>query len=294
MKIGITTFLLSLVCLCLPAQDFKKHIVYLASESLHGRAPATTDERNAADYIKGEFKLAGCTSVTYQFFPFENDSALNVIGMLDLKKDSTVIIAAHYDHLGTGSEKSLEITGKKGIHAGADDNASGVSMMIELAKGISETKNWNYNFVFAGFSAHEAGLFGSEYFNKSTLCSSLKIRAVINFDMIGRMDKSNPVIRISGAKTDETFSNYFNSLTGQTIYIRYDDSNITESDLRFFAEKTIPVLNFTTGIHHDYHKMGDTENKINYLGMEMIFEFTKTLLNLFKVNHPKDCRAGSN
>jgi aminopeptidase YwaD len=201
------------------------------------------------------------------------------------EKDSTVIIAAHYDHLGTGSEKSLEISGKKGIYFGADDNASGVAMMIELIKTISETKNWKYNFVFAGFSAHEAGLFGSDYFSKSTLCNSLKIRAVINFDMVGRMDTTYPTVRISGAETDKLFSNYFKSLTDNAIHFRYDDANITESDLRPFAEKKIPVLNCTTGIHSDYHKMSDTENKINYQGMEMIFELTQSMLNIFQSNN---------
>lgn len=285
MKIGILTFALMLLCLCSSAQNFKRHIVFLASQPLHGRAPATADERNAADYINCEFMSAGCTSVVYQPFPFQNDSAINIIGMLDLKKDSTVIIAAHYDHLGTGSEKSLEISGKKGIYFGADDNASGVAMMIELIKTISETKNWKYNFVFAGFSAHEAGLFGSDYFSKSTLCSSLKIRAVINFDMVGRMDTTYPTVRISGAETDKLFSNYFKSLTDNAIHFRYDDANITESDLRSFVEKKIPVLNCTTGIHSDYHKMSDTENKINYQGMEMIFEFIQSMLNIFQSNN---------
>ncbi|MBK9461411.1 MAG: M28 family peptidase [Sphingobacteriales bacterium] len=90
------------------------------------------------------------------------------------------------------------------------------------------------------------------------------------------MPYSNPLRNIS---------NYFKSLTDNTIHFRYDDANITESDLRPFAEKKIPVLNCTTGIHSDYHKMSDTENKINYQGMEMIFELTQSMLNIFQSNN---------
>ncbi len=290
MKTDIVTVLLVLFCGCASAQDFKKHVVFLASPNLHGRAPASADERNAANYLKQQFIWAGCTSVAYQFFPFQNDSALNVIGMFDLQKDSTVIISAHYDHLGSGSEKSLEMPGKKGIYPGADDNASGVALMLALVKAISDADDWQYNFVFAAFSAHEAGLVGSDYFSKSTLCSDLKIRVVLNFDMVGRMDTTYPTLRISGAETDTLFSRYFKSLPDGVIHFRYDDANITQSDLRSFAEKAIPVLNFSTGIHSDYHKMSDTEDKINYRGMEMVFEFTHSLLQLFTVHKRQDCR----
>src|SRR5687767_4964370 len=104
-------FLLFASLLCLPAvaQDFKKHILFLASDSLHGRAPGTADELKAAGYIASQFDSAGCTSVFYQRFPFEKDSAVNVIGVSDFNQDSTIIICADYDHLGHGSNKSKEI-----------------------------------------------------------------------------------------------------------------------------------------------------------------------------------------
>jgi len=280
MKILIANILLISICINSFAQDFKKHIVFLTSESLHGRAPATTDEQKAADYILHEFISANCSSVSVQKLPFENDSAINVIGMFDFKKDSTVIISAHYDHLGNGSDKSREVSAK-GIHPGADDNASGVAMIIELAKTISKKSKWKYNFLFIGFSAHEAGLFGSDYFSKSTLCNSLKIRAVINFDMVGRLNKTLPIVRISGRNTDNDFSIFFKSAVIQNLHFRYDDSNISQSDLKSFTEKKIPVLNVTTGTHDDYHKMSDTEDKINYDGMNDIFKLTESLLSIF-------------
>lgn len=284
MKIRITAFLFITVCLSSPAQDFKKHIVFLASEYLHGRASATVDEKMSAEYIHNELISVGCASVSFQQFPFGNSSATNVIGILDFKKDSTVIISAHYDHLGLGSGKSLEVV-KKGVHPGADDNASGVAMMIELARSISGMKDCRYNFVFAGFSAHEAGLYGSDYFSKSELCNSLKIRAVINFDMVGRLDRTSSIVRISGSESDERFSNFFKGLAEDaTLHFRFDDENISQSDLKPFAERKIPVLNITTGIHDDYHKMSDTEDKINYNGMNRIFKFTESLFTLFTVD----------
>ncbi|CAN5481270.1 hypothetical protein BH11BAC1_BH11BAC1_27260 [soil metagenome] len=277
MKTGIISLVLIFVWLSSPAQDFKKHILFLASDSLHGRAPATIDERNAADYIHHEFVSGKCTSVSFQKFPFGTDAATNVIGMLDLKKDSTVIISAHYDHLGYGSDKSHEIN-KRGIHHGADDNASGVAMMIELAKWIIEKKDWNYNFVFAAYSAHEAGLYGSDNFSKSEMCSALKIRAVVNLDMVGRLDKTSSIIRVSGKDTDPGFSTFFQSDSGTMLHFRFDDTNINQSDLKSFAALEIPVLNFTTGVHDDYHKMSDTEDKINYDGMKKVYSLIETLL----------------
>jgi Zn-dependent M28 family amino/carboxypeptidase len=280
-KIGLTGIWM-LIYFYLPAQHFKKHIAWLSSPALHGRSAASANEKKAADYIKKELLAAGCNWVKLQQFSFQNKQAINVIGMLNFKKDSTIIISAHYDHLGLGSDKSMEIVNKAGIYPGADDNASGVAMMIELAKAFSKNNRWKYNIVFAGFSAHEAGLFGSDYFSKSNLGSSLKIRAVINFDMVGRLNADYPVVRISGADTDAMFSNYFKTDTARDIHFRFDDSNISLSDLKPFAAAHIPVLNYTTGLQADYHKKSDTEDKINYNGMKAIFSEVQSLLEIFK------------
>ena len=263
-------------CIGCNAQDFKTHIRFLASDSLHGRLAGSADELKAANYIASEFKLAKCKMV-FQKFPFEKDSALNVFGFYDVGSDTTIIISAHYDHLGYGTDKSHEII-KKGIHPGADDNASGVAMMVELAKWISKTAGWKYNFVFAAYSAHEAGLYGSAYFAKSNLSRSLKIRSVINLDMVGRLDPVSKTIRISGAETDSVFHAYFQDHQDSLLHFLYDDSNILLSDLKPFSEKGVPVLNITTGIHDDYHRIGDVESKINYPGMKNVFNALQGLL----------------
>ena len=139
--------------------------------------------------------------------------------------------------------------------------------------------HWKYNFVFVAYSAHEAGLFGSDYFSKSDLCKGLKIRAAINFDMLGRLDSTAKIIRVSGAGTDSAFYRLFRIESGIPLYFRFDDENIAESDLKPFALKNISVLNLTTGIHEDYHRISDTEDKINYNGMRQIYQLIEKVLH---------------
>lgn len=261
----------------LQAQNFKKHIAYLASDSLHGRGPATVDEHKAAAYIKAQFK-GRKTSTVFQKFPFERDSATNVLVFFDCKKDSTIILSAHYDHLGMGSNKSKELVNRTGIYNGADDNASGVALVLETAKWLIKTKKHRYNYVFAFYSAHEAGLYGSAYFGQSALCENLKVRAVLNFDMVGRLDNAAKTLRVTGAKTDAVFDRYFESVQKKPLNFRYDDAFLLSSDLKPFAVKNLPTLGFSTGIHDDYHKKSDDEGKINYPGMELILNSIKGLL----------------
>ncbi|MBK7149734.1 MAG: M28 family peptidase [Bacteroidetes bacterium] len=248
---------------------------------MHGRAPGTADEEKAAGYIALHLDAAECKLV-FQQFPFEKDSALNVFGFLDFKKDSTIIISAHYDHLGYGTNKSREII-KKGIHHGADDNASGVAMMLELSQMLSnplyKIRMAKYNYFFAAYSAHEAGLFGSAYFAGTKLCDSLKIRAVINFDMVGRLDTGSRIIRVSGVGTDSIFHSFFQQQDSM-LHFRLDDEKLLQSDVKPFAEKGIPVLHVTTGVHEDYHRISDTADKINYSGLQNIFNVLHRLLLL--------------
>lgn len=269
---------LSLLCFSgTHAQHFNQHILFLASDSLQGRAPASRGETLAASYIAAVFDSSGCHTV-FQKFPFGKDIATNVIGLKNMGKDSTVIVSAHYDHLGVGSNKSREVI-RKGIHHGADDNASGVAMMLEVAKWIAAGGNRSYNFVFVAYSAHEAGLFGSAHFSQSAYCDSLKIKAVINFDMVGRLDTTSKTLRVSFNTADSIFTRFFENENDRQLHFRLDDSNIPFTDVKSFAEKKIPVLSITTGIHNDYHRISDTEDKINYPGMKIISRVILKFLN---------------
>lgn len=269
----LTAMLLLFLSITLHAQDFKKHVQYLASDSLEGRLPGTAGEDSARLYIT---KSVAWERTNLELIKFDTIVATNVFGVLNSNNDSTIIISAHYDHLGHGEYKSKEII-KKGIHNGADDNASGVAMALELAKELKPDTTLKYNYLFAFYSAHEPGLYGSAFFASSPLGKSLKIRAVLNFDMVGRFDETGKTIRISGAKTDSVFSEFFNKKDTAISY-RFDDTNLLLSDLKPFAEMGLPVLNITTGIHDDYHKTTDDENKINYRGMGLIFNRITLLL----------------
>ena len=109
----------------------------------------------------------------------------NVVGYIDNNQDETIIIGAHYDHVGYGDFGSL-YDGKKEVHNGADDNASGVSILINLAKGLSEITDYNY--LFIAFSGEEHGLFGSSYYAKNPTINLETVRFMINFDMVGRLN----------------------------------------------------------------------------------------------------------
>lgn len=263
------------------SQDFQKHILYLASDSLHGRAPGTNDEMLAAKYIsialpKSKF------NIKHQSFSFLVDSiktknATNLICSLNKNRtnDSTIILVAHYDHLVMGSLKSLEIlqSKKQQIHNGADDNASGVAMVIELGKWLAKQKNKKYNIILLFTSAHEAGLFGAESFVKSNNIEALKIKTVFNFDMVGRLDNSSKILSVSDNKLDSSFYNT------NTLNFSINDVNIiAHSDLKYFVEYPIHLINFTTGTHEDYHRISDDEIKINYEGMKLIYEYIQQLL----------------
>ena len=113
------------------------------------------------------------------------------------------------------------------------------------------------------------------------MCNSLKIRAVINLDMVGRLDSTSKTLRISGSETDPIFHTLFHQQPDSILHFRFDDENILLSDLNPFAEKGIPVLNITTGIHDDYHRISDLESKINYEGMNSIFRFIKKILSCY-------------
>lgn len=96
--------------------------------------------------------------------------------------------------------------------------------------------------------------------------------------MVGRLDSISKTLRISGAETDSAFHTFFQQQQDSVFHFRFDDENILLSDLKPFAQRGIPVLNITTGIHDDYHRISDTENKINYTGMKSIFKMVEDLL----------------
>jgi aminopeptidase YwaD len=207
-------------------------------------------------------------------------SGRNVVGYLDNGAARTVILGAHYDHLGYGEDNnSMLRTGEKQIHNGADDNASGTAALIELARILKEAKSKNNNYLFIAFSAEELGLNGSKYFSEHPTIDIRTVNYMINMDMVGRLNDSSNVVTVGGYGTSPQWSSLINPNDKKNPFtIRIDSSGTGPSDHTSFYRKDIPVLFFFTGLHTDYHKPSDDADRINYIGETKIINYITGLL----------------
>jgi membrane-associated protease RseP (regulator of RpoE activity) len=156
------------------------------------------------------------------------------------------------------------------IHNGADDNASGVAVMLYLAdKLVGE--NTNNNYLFIAFSGEEMGLLGSNYFVKNPTINTKAVNYMINMDMVGRL-KADSTLAVYGVGTSPFFKSIIESHNTKFKLIE-KESGVGPSDHTSFYLADIPVLHFFTGQHEDYHKPGDDSNKLNYKGMETISNY---------------------
>ncbi|MCS6885894.1 MAG: M20/M25/M40 family metallo-hydrolase [Acidobacteriota bacterium] len=203
----------------------------------------------------------------------ESRTTANVVGLLEGETKEYLLIGAHYDHLGLGGSGSLA-PDRQGVHHGADDNASGVAGLLELARIMSLQNRLKRGIVFAAFSGEEEGLLGSAYYAKHPLVPIEQTVAMLNMDMIGRMRDDRLVIGGAGTSTGwKKLVDGANSLRG--LQISYQDDGYGPSDHASFYAQNVPVLFFFTGNHEDYHKPSDTYDKINYLGMKTILALVR-------------------
>jgi hypothetical protein len=200
--------------------------------------------------------------------------ARNVIGFIDNHAANTVILGAHYDHLGYGEDKTALDTGHL-IHNGADDNASGTAALIELARMLKKSAPVNNNYLFINFSAEELGLLGSKYWIEHPT-ATITPNYMINMDMVGRYDTAHK-LTIGGYGTSPVWSQVLSNTPGSLV-TNYDSTGGGPSDHASFYRKDIPVLFLFTGSHSDYHKATDDWNKINFTGEKDIVNFTYHLI----------------
>ena len=202
----------------------------------------------------------------------------NVIGYIDNNAANTIIIGAHYDHLGYGEDHTSLYSGTTPqIHNGADDNASGTAAVIELSKMLKASKYKNNNFLFICFSGEEIGLFGSKYFAEHPTVDFSTVNYMINLDMVGRLNDSTHGLNIGGYGTSPFWGEAL-SPDDKYFKIKFDSSGTGPSDHTSFYRKDIPVLFFFTGIHSDYHKPTDDADKINYTGEWMVLKYIYKLI----------------
>lgn len=277
--------------------SMKEDVTALAHDNLLGRETGTQGEIMAAEYIAKRFKEEGLeakgTANFYQDFKFKpstnphqesqvvdslSDGTLvgrNVVGYLDMKAPKTVVIGAHYDHLGMGGIGSLYREGEA-IHNGADDNASGVAVMIHLAKELQKLE-LNSNVVFIAFSGEEMGLLGSAYWVKNPTIDSKSISYMINMDMVGRLNKEN-TLAVHGVGTSPIFKQTLFANNTSNFNLAEHESGVGPSDHTSFYVADIPVLHFFTGQHEDYHKPSDDSEKLNYDGMKAIADYIQRII----------------
>jgi peptidase M28-like protein/PDZ domain-containing protein/PA domain-containing protein len=177
-----------------------------------------------------------------------------------------VVIGAHYDHLGLGDRNSLAPSQVGQIHHGADDNASGTSGVLEIARLAAKNKNeWKRSILFITFAGEEIGLLGSSHFVNHPTVPLKDVVGMINMDMIGRLN--NDRLFVGGVGTSPSFKSWLEEFNKAVhLQLDYSDSGYGASDHMSFNSKKIPVLFFFSGLHTDYHKPSDTFDKINANG----------------------------
>ncbi len=208
----------------------------------------------------------------------------NVVGYIDNGAATTVVLGAHYDHLGFGEDgNSMLRTAAKQVHNGADDNASGTAALLEIARALKGSKNKQNNYLFIAFSGEELGLFGSKYFVENPTIDLKSVSYMINMDMIGRLSDSSKTITIGGYGTSPLWGELYNAtgkgkLYNTNLLYRFDSSGTGPSDHTSFYRKDIPVLFYFTGLHSDYHRPTDDFDKINYTGQLHIVKHILSLV----------------
>ncbi|NGP77407.1 M28 family peptidase [Balneolaceae bacterium YR4-1] len=284
--------------------DIKNHITFLASDDLAGRETGTAGEAKAAGYIADQFDKfgllpAGDESTYFQefrvnmsvlnnphrgdtsrsgvTFPDEERITRNVVAVLEGSEepDSYLVLGAHYDHLGTGKFGSLYNRDTTSIHNGADDNASGTAGLLELAHYFSEHPTQR-SLVFIAFSGEEMGLLGSRHFVENPTVPLDQTVAMINMDMIGRLN-SNKLL-IFGTGSSPGWDSLITKANTDTLDIETIPDGTGASDHTSFYNKEIPVLHYFTDTHADYHRPSDDTDYINAEGQDRVLEHVKRLI----------------
>ncbi|MEI8279373.1 MAG: M28 family peptidase [Bacteroidota bacterium] len=211
----------------------------------------------------------------------------NIAAYLDNGAKYTVVLGAHYDHLGYGEDGSSLYGGKaKLIHNGADDNASGTAALLQMASWLKKSKKLHtYNYLFVNFSGEELGLLGSKAFVKDLGIDSNQIAYMINMDMVGRLNDSTHALTLGGIGSSPVWAELLKT-PNPYFKVNLDSAGIGPSDHSSFYQVGIPVLFFFTGTHSDYHKPSDDADKINYMGeakvMHYVYDVVSTLNDMPK------------
>ena len=226
------------------------------------------NEKWANKLMKRAQKTTMSVSISERF-----SDGYNVIGYIHNNKRKTVVLGAHYDHLGMGGENSL-YKGPAAIHNGADDNGSGTTLLLEAMRYYAQRQDTNYNYLIQFYSAEELGLIGSKYWANNPTFPLKEVEYMINSVMVGRLRDNRLQLSGTGTATewDEILDTPIHGLD-----IKKDPAGVGPSDQTSFYYKDLPVLHLFTGTHDDYHKPTDDADKINYKGMAKLASLIYTI-----------------
>ena len=274
--------------------DFSKErmigtVEFLSSDELKGRGPGAGELDLAAEYIARKFKEAGLKPAgdnEGSFFQAWEDGdsktkMQNVIAVLPGSKPEfagqSVVIGAHYDHLGMGSIGALKENRGK-MHPGADDNASGVAVLLELARVLGRNMKPDRTVVFAAFTGEEAGKLGSKYFVKhEKRYPAGKCTGMVNLDTVGRLEKKK--LLVLGADSAREWARIFQGagfIAGVKIETVSED--LDSSDQKSFQEAGVPAVQLFSAPHLDYHRPADTADKIDPDGLVKVASVVREVI----------------
>jgi len=273
-------------------ERLSEYVYILASDTMEGREAGTPGGERAAKWISETYKNLGlynCDTCVFSqrvgLIKANGDSAYsdNLYGyLLSESAKKWVVVCAHYDHIGKGGKYSRSPLQKQ-THNGADDNASGVAVMLEIAYRLSQTENTAYNFLFAAFTGHETGLYGSRYFVDNPPICIENVKCLINIDMVGRLDEeTNKLVVCTSSANDNVMWSPVDSLSinsGFDIVKR----ELPQGDHSPFLLHNICSLFISTGIHDDYHTVNDKPCYINFKGMADVSLFLGKILISLKM-----------
>ena len=296
------TFILVLQTFAQKQDDMRQTVEFLASKELGGRFPATIGDTLASEYITGNLRKLKFKPVVkekknkgfYQNFTFgktEMRTTHNIIAVLpgnDKRlKNEYIVVGSHYDHLGMGGQGSgSRRPDTLAVHPGADDNASGDAVVLELARHFKKVGSPR-SIIFMFFGAEEQGIIGSKKFlewmkqdddQRKNLPENIKgIVAMVNLDMVGRMRDN--ALSVSGTGTSTEFKTMVEDVANQTqLHVTCIPDGYGPSDQASFVAAEIPVLFLTTGGHMEYHTPGDVPSTLNYDGMQQTLQFSQELI----------------
>ena len=293
-------------------RDMKQVVEYLASQELGGRYPATVGDTLASEYImgqlrglrlkpvlKGKKKIAYFQDFTYGKTKETERTTHNIIAVLPGKdkrlKHEYIVVGSHYDHLGLGGKDSgSRRPDTLAVHPGADDNASGDAVVLELAKYFKKNRSPR-SIIFMFFGAEEQGLVGSKEFVEWMKHADAQrinlpatkdgIVAMVNLDMVGRMRDN--ALSVSGTGTSTEFKEMAEQVAELTkLNVTCTPDGYGASDQASFVAADIPVLFLTTGGHMEYHTPDDLPPTLNYDGMQQTLDYSKELITRL-VNMPQ-------